>query len=167
VNTEAAVQPDPRLNIHRSLWLDLTCELHRRTEGRHESGAFLLGHKSQDGRRVSALVYYDELDAEAYSSGVCILPCRCVWPTWQRLRDLGLVVVADAHVHGLDAGQSRADRESPMVARAGHLAIILPLWRGHQSSVAAVGLYEYLGDHQWRAHDACQHGGVLNIQDDK
>lgn len=161
------MQPDPRLNIHRSLWLDLTCELHRRTEGRHESGAFLLGHKLQDGRRASALVYYDELDPKAYSSGVCILHADAFGRLWQRCGDLGLVVVADAHVHGLDAGQSRADRENPMVARTGHLAIILPAMSRPPIKRATVGLYEYLGDHQWRTHDACQDGGVLNIQDDK
>jgi len=161
------VQPDPRLTIHQSLWLELTSELHCRTEGRHESGAFLLGQKSPDGRRASALVYYDELDNEAYASGVCILHAEAFGRLWQRCGDLGLAVVADAHVHGLGAGQSRADRENPMVARAGHLAIILPTMARPPIKRATVGLYEYLGDHQWRTHDACQDGGVLNIQDDK
>lgn len=161
------MQPNPRLNIHPLLWLDLTCELHRRTEGRHESGAFLLGHELQDGRHASALVYYDELDPEAYSSGICILHADAFGRLWQRCGDLGLVVVADVHVHGLDAEQSRADRENPMVARAGHLAIILPRMARPPIKRATVGLYEYVGDHQWRAHDARQDGGVLNIEDDK
>src|ERR1700680_4941458 len=124
---EGAVQADPCLRVARALWVGLTVELHRRTEGCHESGAFLLGHKADDGRRGLSLVYYDELDPNAYETGVCILHANAFSRLWDRCDELGLVVVADAHVHYRGARQSRSDRENPMIARPGHLALILPL----------------------------------------
>jgi len=43
-------------------------ELHRRTQRRHESGAFLLGH-DHDGRSAAVdVVYYDDLDPAAYAA---------------------------------------------------------------------------------------------------
>jgi hypothetical protein len=161
------VQPDPCLRLARSLWTELTCELHRRTEGCHESGAFLLGRKAEDGRRVTSLVYYDVLDPNAYETGVCILHADAFGCLWDRCADLGLTVVADAHVHGRGAGQSRSDRENPMIARPGHMALILPLMARTPVRRWAVGVYEYLGDHQWRAHGGCQVARVLKIEDEQ
>lgn len=140
---------DPKLIIPRRRWLGLLAELHRRGRNRHESGAFLLG--SIDGRRrqVEDVVFYDELDRHAYASGVCILEADSFETLWGHCRTTGLSVVADIHTHPGAAGQSRSDRENPMVARAGHLALIAPgfargaIWR-HQ-----LGVYRYTGAHQW------------------
>lgn len=159
--------PDPCLRVARPLWIEFTGELHRRTEGCHESGAFLLGRKADDGRRALSLVYYDELDARAYDSGVCILHADAFGRLWERCADLGLSVVADAHVHGRWAGQSRSDRENPMIARPGHLALILPLMARAPVRRWAVGVYEYLGDHQWRARGGRHVARVLRIGDDQ
>ncbi|MDE2133261.1 MAG: hypothetical protein KGJ49_01525 [Alphaproteobacteria bacterium] len=159
------MQPDPRLRLTRHMWTELTGELGRRTEGCHESGAFLLGRKDEDGRRALSLVYYDELDPRAYDSGVCILHADAFGRLWERCAELGLAVVADVHVHGCGAAQSRADRENPMIARPGHLALILPLMARVPVRRWAVGLYEYLGDHRWRAHGGCNVARVLKIED--
>ena len=161
------MQPKTLLNIPRSLWIELTHELGRRTEGSHESGVFLLGSKTEGARHATTLIYYDELDPMAYASGVCILHAGAFVLLWERCRDLQLSVVADVHVHPFGAGQSRSDRENPMVARAGHLALIIPYMARLPIERAAVGLYEYLGDHQWRTHCAIQDAGVLNIEEEK
>lgn len=140
---------DPKLIIPRGRWLGLLAELHRRGRNRHESGAFLLG--SIDGRRrqVEEVVFYDELDRRAYSSGVCILEADTFETLWARCRTTGLSVVADIHTHPGAAQQSRSDRDNPMIARAGHMALIVPgfargpVWR-HR-----LGVYRYIGAHQW------------------
>lgn len=157
--------PEANLRIMRQLWLELTGELHRRTEGRHESGAFLLGTKRAAGRRATAIVYYDDLDSHAYDTGIVVLHADAFGRLWDRCGALGLAVVADVHVHGLGAGQSRADRENPMIARPGHLALILPLMARPPIRRWAVGIYEYLGEHRWRAHGGCHSARVLQIED--
>jgi hypothetical protein len=150
------------LHIARPLWNELTSELHRRTENRHESGAFLLGHRKESDRQALNLIYYDELDPAAYDSGVCILHADAFSRLWDRCSDLEMKVVADAHVHALGAGQSWSDRQSPMIARAGHIAIILPRMARPPVRRWAVGVYEYLGDHRWRACGGCR-GSTLKI----
>lgn len=162
---EAAVLPDPTLKMHRSLWLGLGAELHRRTEGRHESGAFLLGSRTGCHREASAVIYYDELDPRAYDSGVCILHADAFGRLWDCCTARSLVVVADAHVHPRGAWQSVSDRTNPMIARPGHLALILPLMACPPVRRWSVGVYEYLGDHRWRSHGGRHVARVLKIED--
>jgi hypothetical protein len=162
---EGAVQPEPILRLSRSLWTDVTHELHRRTESSHESGVFLLGRRAGSEREATTAVYYEELDPHAYDSGVCVLEADAFGRLWDRCTASGLSVVADAHVHFLGAGQSRADRENPMIARPGHLALILPDLAEAPVRLSSVGLYEYLGDHRWRAHGGQQVSRVLKIED--
>jgi len=162
---EVAVQPEPILRLARPLWTGVTEELHRRTEGNHESGAFLLGRRNASDREATAVVYYDQLDPRAYASGVCVLLAEAFGRLWDRCTALGLTVVADAHVHPLGAGQSRADRENPMIARPGHLALILPNMAEPPVRPSSICLYEYLGDHRWRAHRGPHIFRVLQIKD--
>jgi hypothetical protein len=152
------------LHIARSLWSELTSELHRRTEDTHESGAFLLGKRDEDARQALTLVYYDELDPRAYASGVCVLHADAFSKLWDRCSAAGLAVVADAHVHPFGAGQSRSDRENPMIARAGHIAIILPWMSKPPVRRWTVGVYEYEGDHRWRSRGGCR-GSALRIEE--
>lgn len=159
------MRPDPCLRIGRSLWTELTGELHRRTEGRHESGAFLLGRKSEEGRRATTAVYYEELDPRAYETGICVLHADAFGRLWDRCTGLGLSVVADAHVHGLGAGQSPSDRDNPMIARPGHLALIFPSMARQPIRRWSVGFYEYLGDHRWRSHGGRLVSRVLKIEE--
>jgi hypothetical protein len=161
---EVAVLPEPTLRLSRVLWTDMTGELHRRTEGVHESGAFLLGRRHGTEREATVVLYYDELDPHAYDSGVCVLEGDAFGRLWERCTALGLSVVADAHVHPLGAGQSHADRENPMIARPGHLALILPDMAEPPVRLSAIGLYEYLGDHRWRARGGHDISRVLKIE---
>jgi hypothetical protein len=150
------------LHIARPLWNDLTSELHRRTEDSHEAGAFLLGHRAESERQALALLYYDELDPAAYDTGVCVLHADAFSKLWDRCSERGLKVVADAHVHRFGAGQSRSDRENPMIARAGHIAIIIPRMSKPPVRRWTAGVYEYQGDHRWQSRGGCR-GSALKI----
>jgi hypothetical protein len=52
-------------------------------------------------------------------------------------------------------GQSHIDQRHPMLPVVGHTALIMPLF-AHASvwSLIGVGIYEYLGNFKWRAHDS-------------
>lgn len=156
---------DPKLLIAKPLWGSLLSELHRRTEDRHESGAFLLGTKADDHRKVQQVVYYDQLDPRAYSSGVCILHADSFGPLWDLCRARNLAVVADIHVHPCPAWQSEADRRNPMIARAGHLALIVPWFARPPVSLPSLGFFEYRGNHQWRDLSGRNVGRYLIIQE--
>jgi proteasome lid subunit RPN8/RPN11 len=138
-----------RIRIDRALWLGLLGDLRRRGGGRHESGAFLLGRIEAGRRIVETCVFYDDLDPRAYASGVCVLHADAFDALWRTCRARGLTVVADVHTHPYGAGQSLADRQNPMVARVGHIALIVerfaadPVWR-HR-----LGVYRYEGSHRW------------------
>jgi hypothetical protein len=160
------MQHKPCLHFSRQQWAEITGELHRRTEGCHESGAFLLGLKTGNDRTVTSVVYYDEIDPCAYETGICILHADAFSRLWEICDDRNVSVVADVHVHGGGAGQSRSDRENPMIARPGHIAIILPRMARGPVRRWSIGLYEYLGEHQWRAHGGCKGRHILKIEDE-
>lgn len=141
---------DPKLTISAALWETFLAELHRRTNGRHESGAFLLGRIGDGHRLIERIVYYDDLDPGAYRTGIVILQGTSFGPLWELCRSTGLTVVADIHVHAKRALQSKADRDNPMIARAGHLALIVPWFARPPVLPEMLGLYEYLGSHRWR-----------------
>ena len=63
------MQPAPELIVPSSLWQALLGELHRRTDERQESGAFLLGQSTEISRKVEQVVYYDDLDPHACRAG--------------------------------------------------------------------------------------------------
>jgi len=100
-------------------------ELHERGRGMHESGCFVLGTVAGNKRWATECVYYDDVDGDAYASGVCILHGDAFSRLWEICRSKELAVLADIHTHAGAAFQSEADRMNPMIARAGHLAIIV------------------------------------------
>ena len=142
---------EPKLTIPSAIWVKLLRELHRRTEEQHESGAFLLGHADGPGRRVSDTVFYDDLDPDAYRTGVVVIHAWSFGPLWDRCRSSGLSVVADIHVHPRAALQSWADRMNPMIATAGHLALIVPNFGRPPVPPVKLGFFEYRGSHRWRS----------------
>jgi proteasome lid subunit RPN8/RPN11 len=150
----ALVAPKHRLRCSRKLWAAISRELDRRGERRHEAGAFLLGHV-EDGRRVvSDVVFYHELDDHAYDSGVCILEAPAFAKLWALCRERKLTVVGDVHTHGGLAIQSESDRTNPMIARAGHIALIVPYFARTPVHMRKLGIYEYRGNHEWNDRSA-------------
>ena len=138
-----------RLSCPGALWQQVLSELARRTENRHESGAFLLGVRDGDRRQIREAVYYDDLDPQAYASGVCVLYGDAFAKLWALCRSRNLTVVADAHTHPREAFQSSSDRTNPMVAREGHIAIIIPNFAREPVPMQAIGIWEYKGQHEW------------------
>lgn len=141
--------PEHRLSCASNRWRQIVAELDKRGGRKHEAGAFLLGFDLGGRREVHAAVFYDELDQDAYATGVCILHGDAFAKLWSLCRDKGLTVVADVHTHPGAGYQSLSDKANPMVARRGHVAIILPDFAKWPLRREHVGIYEYLGEHEW------------------
>lgn len=144
------VAPRHRLNCSTRLWKEGLRELRRRTEGVHESGAFLLGYHEGMRRNITRFAYYNDLDAQSLDTGIVVFDGSGYGPLWQLCRDTGLSVVADVHVHGGVARQSNSDRDNPMIALPGHIALILPRFAERVFWSRELGIYEYEGEHRWR-----------------
>lgn len=157
----ALAAPEHRLSCPAPLWATIVAELHRRGEDRHEAGVFLLGRDRGGRRDVVRTVYYDDLEPEAYDSGVCILHAPAFARLWALCRETGLTVVADVHTHPGAAFQSHSDRTNPMVARKGHVAIILPDYAAAPIRLAEIGIFEYRGDHHWHDRSPGQRRGFF------
>lgn len=146
--------PEHHLACPTPLWHAGLAELRRRGGGRRESGAFLLGDVTTRGRgerrRVQRFEYYDDLDPHCLDSGIVVFDGAGFGPLWRLCRETGLQVVADVHTHPGAARQSDADRRNPMIATARHLALIVPNFALRVPMSAELGLYEYVGAHQWR-----------------
>jgi hypothetical protein len=112
------------VRVSEHVFLEVMSELGRRSMHEREAGAFLLApHGSQ---HVTAVAYYDDLDPSSLTGGITFHANG-----YSRLNELcrerGLRVLADIHLHpGQWTGQSHVDAAHPMVARAGHLALIAP-----------------------------------------
>jgi hypothetical protein len=62
-------------------------------------------------------------------------------------------VIADVHTHpGTGVRQSGIDARNPMVARRGHVGIILPRFAQGRIDPADVGFHVYDGRRGWESH---------------
>ena len=155
---------ESKLTIPFVLWDGLLRELHRRTEEYHESGAFLLGQPGEQRRRVVDTVFYDDLDPDAYRTGIVVVHASSFGVLWDRCQSSGLSVVADIHVHPRAALQSRADRKNPMIATTGHLALIVPNFARPPVVLEKLGFFEYRGSHRWRSLGGSKISSSLRIE---
>jgi proteasome lid subunit RPN8/RPN11 len=150
------VAPDCRLTFSRTLWQNGLEELRHRGNGERESGAFVLGYGVQvrgaHRRRAERLAYYDDLDPSCLDTGIIVFDGAGYGPLWALCRATGLSVIADMHTHPTVARQSEADRRNPMIAKAGHFAIIVPDYAERDVGPENLGLYEYAGGHRWHDH---------------
>jgi proteasome lid subunit RPN8/RPN11 len=143
------VAPNHKLSCSTKLWNEGLTELRRRTEGCHESGAFLLGVEDGGRRRITRFAYYDDLDPHSLETGIVVFDGSGYGPLWQLCRESGLTVVADVHVHPEAARQSPSDRANPMIATKGHIALIVPNFAERIFRASELGVYEYKGAHSW------------------
>jgi proteasome lid subunit RPN8/RPN11 len=159
----AFAAPDDRLRCPKKIWERVLRELERRGEGHHEAGAFLLGTGGNRQREVREVIFYDELDPLAYSTGVCVLHGEAFAKLWARCRTSRLTVVADVHTHpgAGPARQSQSDKANPMVAREGHVAIIVPDFARRPVAADLFGIYEYRGQHEWIDRSPVQRPGYF------
>lgn len=157
----AYVAPKHRLICPSRKWRQILGELERRGEHRHESGAFLLGVETEGRREVLDAIYYDELDPDAYSSGVCVLHGDAFAKLWALCRQKNLTAVADVHTHPVEAFQSCTDRENPMVAQVGHIAIVIPNFARRPVHSRQLRIYEYCGQHEWTDRSSARARGYF------
>lgn len=144
----------------RRLWRDLLAELQRRGDGRRESGAFLLADRDRD--RVVRVAYYDDLDAHCLTGGISFASSGFT-ELWRICGEEDLRVVADVHTHpGTWVAQSEIDATNPMIARVGHVAIIVPSYGGARC-VEECGVHIYLGSRRWVEVSAEEAGVVVDV----
>jgi hypothetical protein len=145
--------PEKTIRVPQLLWRKVIHELRRRGKGVRESGAFLLGRDIGKSPKVKGFVCYDDLDPDAYQGGGIQFHANGYAALWKLCREMKFEVLCDVHTHPRGVGQSGIDKRHPMIAVAGHTAMIVPnfadttVW-----SLDGIGVYEYLGNFQWRVH---------------
>ncbi|CAN5327856.1 hypothetical protein BH09ACT10_BH09ACT10_16780 [soil metagenome] len=148
--------------ISRRRWRRLLSELERRGQGRRESGAFLLAGRDRAPDRVVCVAYYDDLDAHCLTGGISFATSGFT-ELWRVCESENLRVVSDAHTHpGTWVEQSGIDAANPMIARVGHVAMIVPSY-GVARSVEECGVHIYLGSKQWLPVSADEAGAVVGV----
>jgi proteasome lid subunit RPN8/RPN11 len=147
------------------LWTRMVMQLRRRSAGRRESGAFLLGRQRGPAAEITDFICYDDLDPQAYQNGAIAFHAPGYAALWEFCRKKQLQVLADVHTHpGSSTCQSSIDQRNPMVPVPGHTALIVPYFgRTPSWSLKGIGIYEYLGDFRWRAHNAALQSTRLKI----
>jgi proteasome lid subunit RPN8/RPN11 len=142
----------PLLATDERVWLELLAELRARGRGRRESGAFLLGPlDDRRPRQVTYAVYYDDLDPTSLTGGISFSG-SAYGRLWDECAARALEIVGDVHTHpGRGVAQSPTDRDHPMLAEAGHVALIIPHFAERDVRAREIGVHEYLGDGRWRS----------------
>lgn len=136
--------------ISREMWHRLLDALKERSDGRFESGAFLLGIRKGRKRFVKMFVLYDDLAPGCLNAGYIRFDGATFSKLWEICRAEKMGVVADIHVHPGLAYLSGADSENPMIREKGHCALIIPDYARVRPHLNDVGFYQYLGNGNWR-----------------
>jgi hypothetical protein len=141
---------ETNLTMTEAFWQAMLSELARRGRGTRESGAFLLGNTGS--RQICRFICYDDLDPSALNSGIIVFDGAGYVGLWHFCSENKMTVLADIHTHPDEwTGQSRSDQTNPMVGQIGHIALIAPFYAQFQpASLDGVGIYEYLGNHNWK-----------------
>jgi len=138
-----------RVSCAASTWQHLLRGLRTRGQGLRESGAFLLGKHERELVEITDFILYDDLDPRVLDTGIIRFDGRYFGALWERCRAAGLDVVADVHTHPGAAFQSPSDQAHPMIACAGHVALIVPNFAMPPVRVREIGMYRYLGSKKW------------------
>jgi len=147
------------------LWRRVIAQIRLRGKEASESGAFLLGPQGNNFNRVTAFICYDDLDPDAYQGGAIAFHAVGHAALWEHCRKEKLRVVADVHTHpGRSVGQSWIDKKNPMIPLRGHTAIIVPNFANTPWwSLDGAGIYEYLGNFEWRIHSASRRNRRISL----
>lgn len=123
-------------------------ELGRRGQGKREAGAFLLA-PLEDSRRVAHIEYFDDLDPACLRGNIEI-DGHAFSKLWDICDAKKLTVVADVHTHpGPAVHQSSIDKDNPMIAGIGHVALIVPHFAIRRVRPRHVGVHRYCEDGEW------------------
>jgi hypothetical protein len=125
-------------------------QLGRRGGGRSESGAFLLADREGNRRRVTRVLYLDDLDSQCLQGNIHF-DGRAYSKLWDICSAEKRVVIGDVHTHtGRCVQQSGIDAANPMVAQEGHVALILPNLATRPITAHEVGVHRYDGS-RWQS----------------
>ncbi len=139
-----------KIKIPIVLWLKLIKQLCIRGHKKRESGAFLLGSRTNN--KIKNFICYDDLDPSSLDKGYINFSGNGYIPLWNYCIKNNLSVLADIHTHpGIWTGQSELDKKNPMVSQLGHVALIVPKFAANRFQfLNGVGIYEYLGNYSWK-----------------
>jgi hypothetical protein len=132
-------------------------------EGATEAGCFVLGKRDGEHRRVDRVVFYDDLDPNAYRSGAISIDTTKLTPLYDLCEQERLEVVADCHTHPGVAEQSPTDARFPAWSRAGHTAVILP-FDGRYRNPEQLGVYILREDGAWNNVEQNAVRGFLGLK---
>jgi proteasome lid subunit RPN8/RPN11 len=155
--------PQHELSCPLHVWLRLIMALRQRGGFVRESGAFLLGKEEDDRRRITGFALYDDIDPHALDTGIVRLDGSHFGKLWDFCSAKGLMVLADVHTHPGGSGQSSSDQANPIIARAGHIALIIPNFASWPVRRREVGIYRYLGAARWETIPAGRHTRFFHI----
>jgi proteasome lid subunit RPN8/RPN11 len=152
------------LRMQRAAWDDLVVELGVRGRGSREAGAFLLADGRGDRRTVTRVVYFDDLDPNCLQGNIRV-DGRAFSMLWDLCEAEHVVVIGDVHTHsGAHVHQSSIDAENPMVARAGHVAVIVPHLATRRVKPREVGVHLYGGVDGWQTWTGSDAGRRLFVR---
>jgi proteasome lid subunit RPN8/RPN11 len=157
------IAPQHELSCPWHLWLRLLVGLRQRGRFSRESGAFLLGTEGDGCRRITTFVLYDDVDRHALDTGIVRLDGSHFGKLWDFCTANGLQVVADVHTHPAGSAQSSSDRAHPIIARSGHIALIVPRFAEWPVKRRELGIYRYLGAGNWTTIPADRRRSFFHI----
>ncbi|WP_420443041.1 hypothetical protein [Candidatus Poriferisodalis sp.] len=138
----------PLVSLAPRQWRSLMDELGRRGQGTREAGAFLLA-SLPNSRRVAHVEYFDDLDPMCLRGNIEI-EGHAFSKLWDICEAKKLTVIADVHTHPYAVvQQSSIDKQNPMIARDGHVALIVPHFATRRVRPRHVGVHQYCGDGGW------------------
>jgi proteasome lid subunit RPN8/RPN11 len=155
--------PNHKLSCSWFLWQRLIGQLRRRGKNIRESGAFLLGTHKNGRSRIIDFILYDDLDPHSLDTGIIRFDGRYYGSLWEHCKQRSLDVIADVHTHPGGSEQSPSDRAHPMIAKTGHIALILPRFAGTPWCRADIGIYRYFGAKNWEIIPADRRCAFLHI----
>jgi len=153
----------PLLDFSTGLWAKLLAHLRIQGQGVRESGAFLLGHKNTTERIVTGFLPYERLQPDALQEDYVSLSAASFSRLWSICAEHNLSVVADVHTHRFGPQQSRSDKANPMIALAGHVALIVPSFAQGNIEIKDIGVHVYRGNHQWQSHFGIHVPPLINL----
>ena len=142
--------PKPKIYIPYKKWVKLISELKKRGKNSSESGAFLLC--PEDELTVTNIIFYDDLDPDAFNTGIIVLKGSSFIQLWDYCKNNNLKVKVDVHTHPSEyTNQSITDKNNPMIAQKGHISLIIPCYASKKKQLLnGVGIFEYKGNHKWK-----------------
>ena len=139
-----------KIHMALSLWLELLAVLEFEGNQERETGAFLLGPKRSP--NITEYKLYTELDPDAFHERHIEFKQNGYVSLWDYCIENNLKVWADIHTHpGKWIEQSLIDKNHPMIAQKGHIALIVPHFGAVHDPLNELGIYQYQGNYKWKS----------------